>query len=150
MTEPARRSVELFESGFYCAESVLLAFAKSRGIESDLLPAIATGFCSGIANSSGMCGAVSGAIMSLGLGRGRRAPSESVEPTYAAVQALLAQFADRFGSTNCLELCGCDLNTEAGQARFEATGQGERCARYVEQATRMALALAEAPPDHPA
>ena len=47
--ETSQRSRELFDSGFYCAESVLLAIAESQGIESDLIPRIATGFCSGIA-----------------------------------------------------------------------------------------------------
>lgn len=143
MTDPARKSAELFESGFYCAESVLLAFAEARGIQSDLLPAIATGFCSGVSRTCGMCGAASGAIMALGLVQGRRAPTEAVDPLYQSVQTLLAQFEARFGSTNCQTLCGCDLNTEAGQRHFVASGQFTRCRGYVEAATRLALALTD-------
>ena len=45
MSEQApQRSLELFRSGFFCAESVLLAIAESQGIQSDLIPRIATGF----------------------------------------------------------------------------------------------------------
>jgi hypothetical protein len=44
----ARRSRELFESGFLCAESVLLAVSEAEGVRSDLIPKIATGFCSGM------------------------------------------------------------------------------------------------------
>ena len=63
MSEQAsQRSVELFRSGFFCAESVLQAIAESLDIRSDLIPRIATGFCSGVARTGGMCGAVSGAV----------------------------------------------------------------------------------------
>ncbi|GBD95663.1 MAG TPA: C_GCAxxG_C_C family protein [Nitrospirae bacterium] len=68
---------ELFDSGYYCAENVLLAIAESQGIQSDLIPKIATGFCSGISRTCGMCGALSGAIMSLNLLYGRSSPEEN-------------------------------------------------------------------------
>jgi C_GCAxxG_C_C family probable redox protein len=64
MSEQAsQRSIELFTSGYFCAESVLMAIAESQGIQSDLIPKIATGFCSGIARTGSICGAVCGAIM---------------------------------------------------------------------------------------
>ncbi len=34
--QAAKKSRELFGSGFYCAESVLMAIAESRNIQSDL------------------------------------------------------------------------------------------------------------------
>jgi len=53
MTEKtAQRSGELFDSGFWCAESVLLAVAESKGIKSDIIPKIATGFCAGISRTN--------------------------------------------------------------------------------------------------
>jgi len=80
MSEQAtQRSLDLFRAGFFCAESVLLAIAERRGIQSDLIPRIATGFCSGISRTGGLCGAVSGAIMGINLVAGRNSPSESVE-----------------------------------------------------------------------
>ena len=86
----ARRSVELFKSGFFCAESVLLAIAESQGIHSDLIPRIATGFCSGISRTGGMCGAVSGAIMGINLVAGRNSPAESLEVSYALTQKIIS------------------------------------------------------------
>ena len=49
MTEAVQRSRELFSSGFYCAESVLMAVAEALDVHCQLVPAIATGFCSGLA-----------------------------------------------------------------------------------------------------
>jgi hypothetical protein len=57
MSEQAsQRSIELFRPGYFCAESVLMAIAESRGIQSDLITKIEAGFCSGIARTGGMCG----------------------------------------------------------------------------------------------
>ncbi len=67
----AERSVVLFKSGYYCAESVLLAIAEEKGIQSKLIPKIATGFCSGTLRMCGQCGAVNGAILSINLLTGR-------------------------------------------------------------------------------
>ena len=71
-----QRSLELFRSGYFCAESVLQAIAENQDIQSDLIPKIATGFCSGISRTGGMCGAVSGGIMGIGLVAGRNSPAE--------------------------------------------------------------------------
>jgi C_GCAxxG_C_C family probable redox protein len=102
MSEQApQRSLELFKSGFFCAESVLQAIAESQGIQSDLIPRIATGFCSGISRTSGMCGAVSGAIMGIGLVTGRNSPTESLEVNYALTKKLISRFEEQYGSVNC-------------------------------------------------
>jgi C_GCAxxG_C_C family probable redox protein len=142
MSEKAsQRSVELFKSGFFCAESVLVAIAESRGIQSDWIPKIATGFCSGIARTGGMCGAVSGAIMGINLVAGRSSPSESMEFSFTLTQKLVSQFEGQFGSVNCRQLIGCDLASEAGQRTFMENNLMERCYQYAAEATRMAISL---------
>ena len=143
MDRAARKNKELWESGYYCAESVLLALAEEQGIQSGLIPRIATGFCSGVARSCGTCGAVSGAIMGLSLFNGRSLPDESVEEIYTIVRELMGVFAEKFGSINCQELIGCDLGTDEGQEFFRANNLREQCGQYVEEATRMAAQLME-------
>jgi len=138
-----RRSGELFQSGLYCAESVLLAIAEAKGIESDLLPKIATGFCGGVSRTCGMCGAVSGGIMAIGLFIGRNSPAESQMPAYGTVQRFLDQFAERFGSTNCRDLIGCDLGTDEGHNYFETNNLIEKCRHFTEGGTEIAASLIE-------
>jgi C_GCAxxG_C_C family probable redox protein len=140
-SQAAKRSRELFENGYYCAESVLLAVAEEKGIESDLIPKIATGFCSGIAQTSNQCGAVSGGILAINLLTGRSSPQDSIEKNYALIQEFLRTFEDRFGSTNCKALTGCDLNTEEGQLRFREDNKIVQCSEYVEEATQLVLDL---------
>ena len=142
MSEQAsQRSLELFRSGFFCAESVLQAIAESQGIQSDLIPRIATGFCSGISRTGGMCGAVSGAIMGLNLVAGRNSPAESLELSYCLIQKLIGRFEKQHGSVNCRQLIGCDLASQAGQRYFIENQLMESCLQYAADATRLALAL---------
>lgn len=142
MSEQAsQRSLELFKSGYFCAESVLLALAENQGIHSDLIPKIATGFCSGISRTGGMCGAVSGAIMGINLTAGRNSTSESIEPSYTLTNKLISQFEREYGSVICRQLLGCDLATETGQQYFMENHLMECCLQYAEGATRIAISL---------
>jgi C_GCAxxG_C_C family probable redox protein len=142
MSEQAsQRSLELFRLGFFCAESVLLAIAENQGIQSDLIPRIATGFCSGISRTGGMCGAVSGAIMGINLEVGRNSPDQSIEFSYSLTQKLISSFENQYGSANCHDLIGCDLATEAGQRYFVENHLMERCLQCAADATSMAVSL---------
>jgi C_GCAxxG_C_C family probable redox protein len=118
-----------------------LAVAEANGIESDLLPKIATGFCSGLARTGGLCGALSGAIMTLGLLTGRSEPGASVDDVYALVGDLIDQFEEKFGSTSCKELTGIHLGTKEGQAKFRENNLFANCLNFAEGATRIVLEL---------
>jgi C_GCAxxG_C_C family probable redox protein len=139
--DASQRSGELFDAGYYCVESVLLAIAESSKVQSDLIPRIATGFCSGLSRTCGMCGAVTGAVMGISLLKGRDSPTESVEENYTLVSEFLTAFGNQFGSTNCRDLIDCDLSTEEGQRGFKENSLHEDCRRYVEEATRLAMSL---------
>jgi C_GCAxxG_C_C family probable redox protein len=120
---------------------VLLAVAESEGIQSDFIPKIATGFCGGVSRTCGMCGAVSGGIMAIGVLAGRSAPTESVADSYGMVRKLVEDFGSKFGSANCKELTGCDLGTDEGQKYFKENNIRQKCRIFTEQATRIALGL---------
>ncbi len=134
---------ESFTSGFYCAESVVLALAGAMGIESEILPKAATAFCSGMGRMCGTCGALSGAIMGIGLALGRSNAAGSVEPAYTAARRLIREFEQEFGARDCHVLLGCDLNTPEGQAMFEEKKLGERCTRFTGRAAGIAARIIE-------
>lgn len=139
----AHKSVNYFKSGYFCAESVLLAISEHYGIESEFIPSIATGFCSGTSRTSGLCGAVAGGILSINLFSGRRSPKESVEDNYTYVREFLQSFQEEFGTTNCAELIGCELGTTAGRKKFKEENLKEECYRFTQEATRTAMAIIE-------
>lgn len=137
-----RQSAEkAFASGLYCAESVVLALARAQGVESDLLPKVATAFCSGMARTCGPCGALTGAIMGVSLALGRNRAGELVHNTYKATQEIIREFEQEFGARDCDELLGCDLGTPEGQATFHENRLHERCALYTGKAAEIGASI---------
>ena len=139
----AQQSMNHFKSGYFCAESVLLAVSEHYGIQSNFIPGIATGFCSGTSRTSGLCGAVAGGILSINLFSGRRSPEDSVEENYKYVREFLQSFQEKFNTTNCAELIGCELGTKDGQEKFKEENLKEECFRFTQEATRMAMTIIE-------
>lgn len=139
MDRVADQSGLYFDEGYYCAESVLLAVCDHHGIRSRWIPKIATGFCSGVARTGGMCGAFTGAVMAVNLFTGRDTPEASLEKSYRAVDRLTDLFKARFGTTICPELIGCRLDTEAGQQRFKADNLIMKCRQATVDAAAMAM-----------
>lgn len=141
-----------FDAGLYCAESVLAAVAGQCGIESPLIPAIATGLCSGMARTGGPCGALTGGILALNIVHGRADAEGSVERNYSQVQRLIQAFEAAHGATRCDALLGCHLGTPEGLRAFREQGLHERCREYTAGAARLAAALLDeedAAPNHP-
>ena len=136
----------LFDSGLFCAEAVLLAMARRLGVESPLIPNIATGLCSGMARSGQTCGALSGAVLGLSLVGGRDNPDALAGEAYGLVRPLVMQFEKRFGCTTCSELLGCDLATPEGQRIFRMDRLGTtHCRVYTGAAFAMAMDILDLP-----
>ena len=141
MTTAGERARSHFESGYKCAESVLLAVAEEQGIENEFIPSIASGFCSGMGRTGGLCGAVAGGVMALGLVYGRQEKEQSSDKIYAIEKIFLKDFSEKFGSTCCDDLVHCDFNTPEGQAKFNDNKLYLKCYQMVEEATDMILKL---------
>lgn len=140
-TEVRQAAEEAFANGLYCAESVVHALAKAQGIESEVLPKIATAFCAGMSRMRGPCGALAGAVMGVSLALGRSKAGESVKESYIATQRLITEFEEKFGARNCDALLGCDLGTAEGQATFRENRLHERCFQYTVTAAEIAARL---------
>ncbi len=137
----AQRAAELFNQGLCCAESVVQAVAQSRGIQSELIPKIATGLCAGVSRTGGNCGAVSGGVLAISMVTGRNDAKESREENHRLVRQFLSECESRFGSTNCEKLIGCRLDTPEGQQFFTDHNLREKCAGFTREAARLAATL---------
>jgi C_GCAxxG_C_C family probable redox protein len=142
--EAGSLALEQLGRGLYCAEAVVATFARRHGLDADALQAMATGFCSGMGRTGGTCGALTGATMALGLTLGRRESSDSVEPAFAAVQALVSRFAEEFGATGCKELLGCDGATPEGRLYFKDHQLWRRCRVFTARAADLCNEIAAA------
>jgi C_GCAxxG_C_C family probable redox protein len=105
-----------FGSGFNCAESVLKSLTEEMGIDCSCIPKIATGFGAGFGRHGEICGAITGAVMALGLkyGRSNTDDPEAKEKAYAIVDDFLKTFKSKFKNVRCMDLTGCNMLTPEG------------------------------------
>jgi hypothetical protein len=78
--------------------------------------------------------------MALGLLTGRSSPQDSKDCCYALTHNFVHRFRERFGSTQCTDLLGCDISTADGAASFRVSGLEKTVCRPV---TRQAAGLVE-------
>jgi|Deesub1362B_J571_1020462.scaffolds.fasta_scaffold01846_1 C_GCAxxG_C_C family probable redox protein len=140
-----KRAVERFLlGGFNCAETVLMAGCEILGIKSDLIPKLATGFGVGMGRRGSVCGAISRAVMVIGLkfGRMEAIDKESKERAYDMALEFYKRFERRFGTGMCYELIGCDLTNPEERREFEEMNiLEEKCANFVEAACKILIDL---------
>ncbi len=91
-----------FRNGYNCSEAVLRAFRDKLKLElPDEALKMASGFGGGVGHAGCMCGALTGAIMVLGMLQGRIDSSQDREPVYASAHEFHQQFEQIFGATCC-------------------------------------------------
>ena len=122
-----------FFQGYNCAQSVLTAYAVDYDLEKDKALQVAVGFGAGMGRVQETCGAVSGAIMVLGLKSGFKEEDGrgKINEVYARVHRLIDEFAAKEGTAKCRDLLGCDLSTEEGQKVFRENNLREKCRGYI-------------------
>ncbi len=138
--ERSEQAKEHFLSGYNCAQSVVLSFADDLKYSKELALKISAGFGGGMGKQQETCGAVTGAIMVLGLlkGEGVNNNDELKSETYSSVKELLREFTAVYKTTSCKELIGCDLNTPEGSAKFKEEKLMENvCAGCVAKAVQI-------------
>jgi C_GCAxxG_C_C family probable redox protein len=134
------KAKELFLSGYNCAQSVLLSFADDLKFSKELAQKLAAGFGGGMGKQQETCGAVTGAIMVLGLLKGEEVNNndELKSSSYGAVKDLTREFVAVYNTTKCRDLIGCDLNTPEGEEKFKEEKIMENlCAGCVEKAVQI-------------
>ena len=106
-----------------CAEAALGILSRywECGAE-ECWPRVATCFGGGICGTQGPCGALTGALMAIGLKKGRRAPGEDKQPANQAGKALMDWLTAEKGSCLCRDLTGMDLSAPGAQQAFRAPG----------------------------
>ena len=144
--ERSEHARELFLSGYNCAQSVLLSFADELKFSKELAQKIAAGFGGGMGKQQETCGAVTGAIMVLGLLKGEHVNNndELKSESYGSVKELSRSFIAEYKTTQCKDLIGCDLNTPEGSAKFKEEKIMETvCAGCVKKAVEIVEAIAK-------
>lgn len=141
MTERIGNALEMFNEGFNCSQSVFTSYAEEFGLETETALKIASPFGGGMGRMGEVCGAVSGALMVIGLKHGNIDPKDKTakEEVYEKVYALISSFESRNGTILCRELIDCDMRDDptALQNARERGVFKERCPIFVQDSLEL-------------
>ena len=149
MAEPFRaagdRADRHFQQHYNCAQSVLWAVAETCGLACPAcIPAVALAMGGGIGHTGRACGALTGAVMALGLAVDRAVVGGSLsarkDEANRLTDALVHRFADEFGSTDCLALLGFSWSEADAVERWHRQRR-RKCDRYVRWAAAEAARI---------
>ncbi|MBE3144151.1 MAG: C_GCAxxG_C_C family protein [Planctomycetes bacterium] len=110
-------AVSCFDSGFVCSQAILSTFGPRFGLNRELALRVAGAFGGGKARIGETCGAVTGALMAIGLCYSKVKPEddEAKEFTYRLVNRFVEEFKQQYGSIHCRDLLGYDISTVEGR-----------------------------------
>lgn len=138
--ETKQKAKELFEAKFNCAQSVLAAHADQLGLDESTCRAAAACFGAGACRRGEMCGAVSGALLTIGLQRQSELGQDPAgkETAYRLGEEFMAAFEKEFGSVLCHELLGFRMANPDGPSKEQRQAVvRERCGGFVEGAVKL-------------
>lgn len=135
------RAEELFLQGYNCAQAVFLAFCDVTGFEMEQAAKLAASFGGGMGRLREVCGAMSGALMVLGVAKGYSAPDDGDGKAahYALVQEFARRFREAHDSYICRELLA-KAQTAPGPApepRTPAYYDHRPCAKFIRTAAEI-------------
>ncbi len=116
------RAVALHHEGFSCSQSVVASLCEEYGIDRVTALRFAAAFGSGIGHSTETCGAITGAMMLIGLKMGKCMPDDPDhgERCYEVAQEFMKRFQEQNnGCFKCRDLLGADSNTPEGVKYIE-------------------------------
>lgn len=95
---------------------MLSSYGERSGLDREMALRIAGAFGSGMARTGETCGAVTGALMVIGLrhAKTKKGDDDSRERAYALAQEFMDAFRGRNGSLLCRDLLGVDVSTPDG------------------------------------
>lgn len=115
--DKSQDAVDLFRKGFSCSQAILSIYGEDLGLDRRTAMKIAGAFGGGMDQRGETCGAVTGALMIIGLKHGSIGPEdpESKERTYDLSREFIKKFEEKHGTIMCRDLLGYDLATPEGK-----------------------------------
>ena len=127
-----QKAAQLFESGYNCAQSVLVAFSDVTGLTPAQSAKMISAFGGGMGRMREVCGAVSGMFAVISQLYGYDSPNPAAQKAlYAIVQELAEKFREQAGSIICREILKNPPSDPKPTPRTAAFYQARPCTRMV-------------------
>ncbi|HNY01596.1 MAG TPA: C-GCAxxG-C-C family protein [Bacteroidales bacterium] len=135
MKDHVTEAIALFRSGLHCSQSVFGSFSEEFGLPRETALKIACPFGGGIGGYGKTCGALTGALMVLGLKQGSSEGSdyEAKLDSRRKARELIAYFEKQHGSSQCNDLVGFDRSNLSGPELLARLPQiHDFCGKFLE------------------
>lgn len=117
------QAIQYHIQGYNCSQSVLGVFCEELGLPKEVAMKVASGFGAGM-RCAQTCGAVTGALMALGLKYGQTEAED--QETKMAMNQKVTDFHNQFklkrNTIVCKELLGHDMTTPEGKSQIIEKG----------------------------
>ena len=139
------KTLELFNKGMNCSQAILTVFGEEFGVSSGTAKKVGRPFGAGMGRLAKTCGALTGAVMVLGLAFDNDDEDQARGKAYQHVKDLFKRFRQRHGTTDCLELLGVDIGTEEGMKKIKEEKLIDKlCSRFVRDTAEILKNILEA------
>lgn len=137
----SEKAIEYFRSKFNCSQSVFTVFGTEHGLSENDCLKTSCAFGGGMGRQQLICGAVTGALMALGVkyGKAMGDPDENKQLTYEKTREFFNEFIRLNGTTSCRELLkGLDMNDPDDHRKIIEQGLFDTlCEKYVTDSVRI-------------
>jgi len=144
----ADRADEHFHEHYNCAQSVLWGVTETYDLACpSCIPAAALAMGGGIGHTGRACGALTGAVMAIGLAVDRAVGgsiSDRKDEANRLAAALVHRFADEFGTTDCATILGFSWEDSGALERYNReNAKDEKCTPCIRWAAAEAVRIIE-------
>jgi C_GCAxxG_C_C family probable redox protein len=144
MTSSVERTVDLFRNALNCSQAMLTVFGEPYGIDAGTAMKLGRPLGGGIGHMARTCGALTAAVLVLGMAKDDPEEREARQISHRSVQELFRRFEDRHGTTLCRDLLGADMSTEEGARKVrEEKLVAKTCPLFVRDAAHILSELLE-------
>jgi C_GCAxxG_C_C family probable redox protein len=135
---------KFFAGKYNCTQSVMKSILLGMKMDFDEIMPLAAGLGAGVAHEGNVCGAVTGAIIALGVieGKSKTDALEQKEAAYASGEEFIRRFKKIHGTIHCDSLTGIEMRDIEARESASEDGLFERvCPTYLANAVRIALEI---------
>ncbi len=125
------KAAEYFNQGYACAQAVLLSLIDYTPLEKDTALNITSGFAGGGGNAKSICGAVTGAIMVIGMHEGKN--YDVLMHKNSNIRLKCDNFIAEFSKSQKSIVCPVIID----QAKQQGIEQHKRCREAVAEAVKI-------------
>ena len=138
----ADKAAELFANGFHCSQAVLCACSglfREEEPPPELLAALSS-FAGGMGQSGQICGALSGALATIGFTLGKTEPKAKNHTLLNKLnEEMIKEFAkisEQYGGMNCSDIAAVNWSDQAAVKKFcnDPDSTRQNCVRVVREA----------------